>query len=74
MRNTYAYDTDVVMDDGTVIRTTVTSSGDAVEAFLREVGRHGRQLLVSIDTEWRVVVPEDGHGRRRNRMASCSSA
>jgi hypothetical protein len=24
------YDTDVVMDDGTVIRTTVTSSGDAV--------------------------------------------
>ncbi|KAG2590588.1 Werner Syndrome-like exonuclease [Panicum virgatum] len=54
------YDTDVVMDDGTVIRTTVTSSGDAVEAFLREVG---------IETEWRVVVPEDGHGRRRNRMA-----
>ncbi|RLN22392.1 hypothetical protein C2845_PM07G17690 [Panicum miliaceum] len=65
---TGTYDTDVVMDDGTVIRTTVTSSGDAVEAFLREVGRHGRQLLVGIDTEWRVVVPEDG-GRPRNRMA-----
>ncbi|XP_039851721.1 Werner Syndrome-like exonuclease [Panicum virgatum] len=65
------YDTDVVMDDGTVIRTTVTSSGDAVEAFLREVvgSRHGQQLLVGIDTEWRVVAPEGGRGRPRNRMA-----
>ncbi|OEL33113.1 hypothetical protein BAE44_0005868 [Dichanthelium oligosanthes] len=62
------YDTDVVMDDGTVIRTTVTSSGDAVEAFLREVGKHGQQLLVGIDTEWSVVPAEDG-GRRKNRMA-----
>ncbi|CAL4974924.1 unnamed protein product [Urochloa decumbens] len=63
------YDTDVVMDDGTVIRTTVTSSGDAVEAFLREVaGTHGRRHLVGIDTEWRVVIPEDGT-RPKNKMA-----
>ncbi|RLN23664.1 hypothetical protein C2845_PM07G05130 [Panicum miliaceum] len=63
------YDTDVVMDDGTVIRTTVTSSGDAVEAFLREVvGTHGQHLLVGIDTEWRVVAPEDGR-RPKHKMA-----
>jgi hypothetical protein len=67
------YDTDVVMDDGTVIRTTVTSSGDAVEAFLREVvGKQGRHLLVGIDTEWRVVPTENG--RPKNHMPSCSSA
>ncbi|CAO1948424.1 unnamed protein product [Urochloa humidicola] len=64
------YDTDVIMDDGTVIRTTVTSSGDAVEAFLREVaGTHGRHLLVGIDTEWRVVAPEEAGGRPKNKMA-----
>jgi ribonuclease D len=62
------YDTDVVMDDGTVIWTTVTSSGDAVEAFLREVvGKQGRHLLVGIDTEWRVVPTENG--RPKNHMA-----
>ncbi|CAO2165809.1 unnamed protein product [Urochloa humidicola] len=68
------YDTDVVTDDGMVIRTTVTSSGDAVEAFLREVvGTRGRHLLVGIDTEWRVVFSEDaGTGTRtrpKNKMA-----
>jgi len=63
------YDTDVVMDDGTVIRTTITSSGDAVNLFLREVRKqgHGHPRIVGLDTEWRVVHDEDGH--RRNRMA-----
>nr|CAB3477827.1 unnamed protein product [Digitaria exilis] len=69
MMSTNTYDTDVVMDDGTVIKTTVTSSGDAVEAFLREVGdNHGHHLLVGIDTEWR-VVPAEHDGRPKNRMA-----
>ncbi|CAO2170876.1 unnamed protein product [Urochloa humidicola] len=54
-RNTYAYDTDVVMDDGTTIRTTVTNSGDAVKRYLREVCKHGQSLLVGLDTEWRVI-------------------
>ncbi|KAG2588548.1 hypothetical protein PVAP13_5NG352324 [Panicum virgatum] len=62
------YDTDVVMDDGTVIRTTVTSSGDAVEASSREVvGMQGQHLIADIDTEWHVVGPEDE--RRKNKMA-----
>ncbi|CAL4974922.1 unnamed protein product [Urochloa decumbens] len=55
MRNTYAYDTNVVMDDGTAIRTTVTNSGDAVKCYLREVYKHGNRLLVGLDTEWRVI-------------------
>ncbi|RLN24247.1 hypothetical protein C2845_PM07G05140 [Panicum miliaceum] len=55
MRNTYAYDTDVVMDDGTSIRTTVTNSGDAVKRYLREVRKPGQRLLVGLDTEWRVT-------------------
>jgi len=55
--NTFAYDTDVVMDDGTTsIRTTVTNSGDAVERYLREVcDEHGQRLLVGLDTEWRAI-------------------
>ncbi|KAG2599579.1 hypothetical protein PVAP13_5KG425000 [Panicum virgatum] len=63
---TYAYDTDVVMDGGAVIRTTVTNSGDAVKRYLREVRAHGRRLTVGLDTEWRVVHGEAG---RANRMA-----
>ena len=56
MRNTYAYDTDVVMDDGSPpIRTTVTNSGDAVKRYLREVRKRGGRLLVGLDTEWRVI-------------------
>ncbi|CAO1948099.1 unnamed protein product [Urochloa humidicola] len=55
MRNTYAYHTDVVMDDGTAIRTTVTNSGDAVKHYLREICKHGQRLLVGLDTEWRVI-------------------
>jgi hypothetical protein len=63
------YDTDVVMDDGTVIRTTITSSGDAVNLFLREVRKqgHGHPHIVGVDTEWHSVHDEDGH--RKNRMA-----
>ncbi|EES03381.1 hypothetical protein BDA96_03G265600 [Sorghum bicolor] len=68
---TGTYDTDVVMDDGTVIRTTITSSGDAVNLFLREVRKqagHGHPPhIVGLDTEWRIVHDEDG--RRKNRMA-----
>ncbi|OEL33112.1 hypothetical protein BAE44_0005870 [Dichanthelium oligosanthes] len=67
MKSTYEYDTDVVMDDGTVIRTTVTNSGDAVKRFLREVYKHGQRLLVGLDTEWRVIYQKDGRGA--NRMA-----
>ena len=57
MRNTYAYDTDVVMDDGSPpIRTTVTNSGDAVKRYLRDVcDKHGQRLLVGLDTEWQVI-------------------
>ncbi|RCV26520.1 hypothetical protein SEVIR_5G261100v4 [Setaria viridis] len=66
MRSTYAYDTDVVMDDGTTIRTTVTNSGDAVKRFLKEVYKYGQRLIVGLDTEWRVIRRD---GRRTNRMA-----
>ncbi|TVT96961.1 hypothetical protein EJB05_17571, partial [Eragrostis curvula] len=61
------YTTDVVMVDGTTIQTTVTSSGAAVELFLHEICHNQRQLLVGIDTEWRVVV--DPNGRRSNHTA-----
>ncbi|KAK3164981.1 hypothetical protein QOZ80_1AG0027370 [Eleusine coracana subsp. coracana] len=62
------YTTDVVMVDGTVIRTTVTNSGAAVERFLRGVIRNNpRHLLVGIDTEWRVVF--DPNGKRSYRTA-----
>ncbi|KAL6845351.1 hypothetical protein ACP4OV_024846 [Aristida adscensionis] len=60
------YDTDVVMGDGAVIKTTVASGGDAVERFLEEV--RGDRLMVGIDTEWRVVDDQPG-GHRAYRMA-----
>ncbi|NP_001307478.1 Werner syndrome ATP-dependent helicase [Zea mays] len=64
---TFAYDTDVVMDDGTIIKTTVTNSGDATKLFLREVRQTRKPLIVGLDTEWRVIRRQ---GRRpRNRMA-----
>ncbi|PUZ55508.1 hypothetical protein GQ55_5G217900 [Panicum hallii var. hallii] len=63
---TYEYDTDVFMDDGAVIRTTVTNSGDAVKRYLREVRKHGQRLTVGLDTEW--VVHGKG-GRGAHRMA-----
>ncbi|CAO2165812.1 unnamed protein product [Urochloa humidicola] len=55
MKRPYMYNTDVIMDDGTAIRTTVTNSGDAVKHYLREVYTHGQRLLVGLDTEWRVI-------------------
>lgn len=66
---TFAYDTDVVMDDGTIINTTVTNSGDAIKLFLREVRQTsgGKPQIVGLDTEWREIRQQ---GRRpRNRMA-----
>ncbi|KAL6615739.1 hypothetical protein ACP70R_038009 [Stipagrostis hirtigluma subsp. patula] len=45
-------DTAIFMDDGTEIKTTITSSGDAVERFLREVrGDPHQRLIVGIDTK-----------------------
>ncbi|RCV26523.1 hypothetical protein SETIT_5G252400v2 [Setaria italica] len=64
-RSTYAYDTDVVMDDGTTIRTTVTNSGDAVKLFLKEVYKYGQHLIVGLDTEWRTINHRDGHHSHR---------
>ncbi|TVU35668.1 hypothetical protein EJB05_17569, partial [Eragrostis curvula] len=63
-----SYTTDVVMVDGTAIRTTVTSSGAAVENFLHEIRKNQRHLLVGIDTEWRVVFDTDGHRSYRTAV------
>jgi hypothetical protein len=49
------YITNIVMVDGTMIRTMVTSSGGAVKRFLREIRKNQRHLIVGIDTEWHVV-------------------
>ncbi|KAL6845350.1 hypothetical protein ACP4OV_024845 [Aristida adscensionis] len=60
---TYQYDTDLVMVDGTVVKTTVTSDGNAVQRFLREVQAtcsDGGGLDVGIDTEWRNVHQPNG--------------
>ncbi|TVU00179.1 hypothetical protein EJB05_17570, partial [Eragrostis curvula] len=54
------YTTDVVMVDGTTIHTTVTTSGAAVESFLREISNNQRQLFVGFDTEWRDAVNSRG--------------
>ncbi|KAL6614801.1 hypothetical protein ACP70R_037071 [Stipagrostis hirtigluma subsp. patula] len=65
------YDTDVVMGDGTVVKTTVASDGGAVERFLDEVrgdSGHHQALMVGIDTEWRLVDQPEGR-RRAHRMA-----
>jgi ribonuclease D len=64
-RSTFAYDTDVVMDDGTTICTTVTNSGDAVKLFLKEVYKYGQRLVVGVDTEWRTIYHRDGHHTHR---------
>ncbi|XP_062179941.1 3'-5' exonuclease-like [Phragmites australis] len=62
------YITDVVMDDGTAIRTTVTNSGRTVKSFLQEFRHATRQgHIVGLDTEWRFVFQPDG--RRTHRMA-----
>ncbi|KAF7081360.1 hypothetical protein CFC21_085311 [Triticum aestivum] len=46
------YNTDVVMDDGTVIRTTVTSSSLDVQRFIEKV--QGSPIRVAgLDAEWR---------------------
>ncbi|WVZ69408.1 hypothetical protein U9M48_018197 [Paspalum notatum var. saurae] len=76
MNGTYGYDADVVMDDGTVIHTTVTNSGDAVKRFLREIHAAAaadlpgqqRPLIVGLDTEWRAVFVE-GNKKQTHRMA-----
>ncbi|KAJ1284622.1 hypothetical protein BS78_03G219000 [Paspalum vaginatum] len=71
MNGTYGYGTDVLMDDGTVIHTTVTNSGDAVKLFLQEIRATtdpgSRPLVVGLDTEWRIVFGEDK--KRTHRMA-----
>ncbi|KAL6845173.1 hypothetical protein ACP4OV_024668 [Aristida adscensionis] len=66
------YDTDVVMANGTVIKTTVTSDGTTVQRFLEEVrcnnsDQNDGRLDVGIDTEWRFVAHLGGH--RAHRMA-----
>ncbi|KAL6614798.1 hypothetical protein ACP70R_037068 [Stipagrostis hirtigluma subsp. patula] len=59
------YQTDVVVDDGSVIRTTVTSRSRAVSQFLQPFqGRQG--LIVGLDAEWR---PNFEPGGRANRIA-----
>ncbi|KAL6614800.1 hypothetical protein ACP70R_037070 [Stipagrostis hirtigluma subsp. patula] len=73
MALTYEYDTDVVMADGTVIKTTVTSDGNAVERFLDEVRGDGDQggLLAGIDTEWRYVHRGRRSGYRTAVLQLC---
>nr|XP_020163474.1 Werner Syndrome-like exonuclease [Aegilops tauschii subsp. strangulata] len=46
------YNTDVLMDDGTMIHTTVTSSSLDVQRFIEEV--QGSQIRIAgLDAEWR---------------------
>ncbi|KAG8054983.1 hypothetical protein GUJ93_ZPchr0001g29263 [Zizania palustris] len=59
------YHTDVTMEDGTVIRTTITSLAHHVTLFIKEVtrdyeGHDQQQLIVGIDTEWRRCFHADG--------------
>jgi hypothetical protein len=63
------YNTNIVMVDGTMIWTMVTSSGGAVKRFLREIEIHKnqRRLIVGIDTEWHVIL--DSNRRRSHRTA-----
>ncbi|CAO2191999.1 unnamed protein product [Urochloa humidicola] len=70
------YETDVIMDDGTVIQTTLTFSGDAVKAFLREVvSKHGHFLFVGIDTGSQSGASSSRKlGAPRTRWTSRSSA
>jgi hypothetical protein len=62
------YSKNVVMVDGTVIRTMVTSSGGAVKRFLREVCKNKRCLIVGIDTEWHVIFDSNKHRSYRTAV------
>ncbi|KAL6614797.1 hypothetical protein ACP70R_037067 [Stipagrostis hirtigluma subsp. patula] len=55
----------VTMDDGDVVRTTVTSSAVDVISFL-QLFRGRRSLIVGLDAEWR---PNYQPGGRRNKVA-----
>jgi hypothetical protein len=59
------YNTNVIMDDGTMIHTTVTSSSHDVHRFIEEV--QGSQIRIAgLDAEWR---PNRIRGARQNPIA-----
>ncbi|KAF7086932.1 hypothetical protein CFC21_090174 [Triticum aestivum] len=59
------YNTDVIMDDGTIIHTTVTSWSLDVQRFIKEV--QGSQIRITgLDAEWR---PNRKRGAGQNPIA-----